>query len=73
MRIDRNSETWRAVEKWARDRIASHTTTCTTLGMSAERTEQSRGALVELDLLMDLAKEPGQAKNTPFYSTDFGG
>lgn len=71
MQIDKNSSTWRAIDKWARERIDSRTRTCTTPGNPMDITEQARGALVELDMLLDLAVE--KETNTLTYSTDFGG
>lgn len=71
MQIDKNSATWRAIDKWARERIDSRTLTCTTPGNPMDATEQARGALVELEMLLDLAAD--KETNTLTYSTDFGG
>lgn len=71
MKIDRSSQTWRVIEAWARDRIETRTRTCTTPGTPLDQTEQARGAISDLELLLDLAREPGDETIKARSATDF--
>jgi hypothetical protein len=64
--IDRTSPTWSAVARWAEQRIAQRRKENETPGLPPDETENARGAIEELKLLLKLAEpEPDLSKIAP--------
>ncbi|MEK9721984.1 MAG: hypothetical protein VW405_00690 [Rhodospirillaceae bacterium] len=58
--IDFQSETWRALQEQAAERIESYRTRLEKEGLSLEETERLRGRIAELRALLALAKPKPQ-------------
>ena len=55
-KIDRDSETWREIECWIKERLQIRRTTLEVTGLPVDETENARGAIEELHELENLVK-----------------
>lgn len=67
--IDSMSATWRVVRNWALQRLESHQRDLETPGLDAHKTEQARGAIRDLRVLLKL---PEPSRVDPAHSADAG-
>lgn len=56
--IDQGSPTWLAVQAWVQERIAQHQRVLETAGLPQDQTENSRGAIRDLRVLLRLPDRP---------------
>lgn len=64
MAIDRNSDTWKAIERWAAERRALAVAGLIT-GSQPMQDERNRGEIRALDDLLALASDDPPATNSP--------
>jgi hypothetical protein len=57
MRVDKRSETWRAIEEWAKSRLAKNRDILEDPGTTEALTNSHRGAIGELKELLSLADD----------------
>lgn len=55
--IDQGSPTWLAVKEWAQERIAQHQRSLETAGLPQDQTENARGAIRDLRVLLRLPEK----------------
>lgn len=60
--IDKHSDTWKAVEAWAKKKLADHEAALHAFGLEPNQTEGHRYAIFELEALLKFAEV---AKNVP--------